>query len=224
MKTSPHSQAFTAIGASLITAMLWFTALSEASAQMITVTAGELHAVGNSSNSSEPATLKAKYGIGVQPNGQGSIYQVLDLGETFDVLTISIFNRTNASTNYGVNEVAVWVAMNEDAPDFDPFDIASYTQVAFTQGTVSPPANNSAGIERMITLEDAFSRQYFMIEFTSTIRQATGYDPAPNPNPIYDSEVHFSDIKFTYQQIPEPSSIVLCGAAAIAPYAIRRRR
>lgn len=189
--------------------------ITQAAESSMPVTAGTLYGIGGSISVSGTATLQAQYGA-TQPDGSGSIYQLLDLGSVFDVASIEIINRRgDISTNYSVERLSIRVAPNEQEVGFDPFLLSNYTTVLFADGKLLP-STNAPGAIRPINLGDAQNR-YLLIEFTKTFRNPVGRGTG------YDSSVQFADITFT-KAIPEPSTAFLSATALITISILGLRR
>lgn len=153
------------------------------------VTAGTLYGTGGSTNGVSSSVLQAYYGP-EQPDGEGVIYQVLDLGNAINVDKIDIINRRGfVSTNYSIDRMSIRVASDESSPNFNPLSLSSYNTIVFEEGNVKPRTNAPDAV-RTIDIDDSRSR-YFLLEFTKTFRSPVGRGEG------FDSSVQFADITIT---------------------------
>lgn len=191
MKLSALSRLPAIAGACLLLLSGGATEASDPSS--IATTAGTLYGINGSSNLISDGVIRVQYGK-EQPDGQGSIYQVLDLGQPRSVHALTFVNRHDRGTNYALKRIAVRTAPNEAAADFNPFSLASYSTVAFEESDVKPVTNEQSK-ERPVPIAGATAR-YLLIEFTYTLRQAIGRDPEalPGQPANLDTEVQFADI------------------------------
>lgn len=189
--------------------------MAHAADSSIPVSAGTLFGIGGSTNEVTRLTLQAHYGAS-QPEGTGSIYQVLDLGSVLSVSSLEIVNRQDISTNYSIERLSIRVAPNEQEEGFDPFLLSNYTTVLFEDGKLMP-STNAPGAVRPVDIGSAENR-YFLIEFSKTFRNPIGRGTG------YDSSVQFSDITVTAQAIPEPRSAILGATILLSVVLLGRRR
>ena len=90
---------------------------------------------------------------------------VLDLGIAKRVDKIININRTDVATNYGINNIEVYVAADENSTSFNKYNQACYTQQVFSG--IPTPVSNQAGTVRYADIANA-DKRYFLIKVIST--------------------------------------------------------
>lgn len=138
-------------------------AASSANSAVI-VTAGTLDGIGGSTVTKPGAAVVGDYS---NTQTDGTIHLLLDMGNIRDVTLLNIVNR-DVATDMSIKSLNVWIALDESAPGFDPYSLASYTVNVYANQNLMPAVNGANAI-RSVDVTD-FSRRYILINLTSSFQ------------------------------------------------------
>ena len=147
------------------------------------VTAGRIRGIGGDS-------VDDWSGLGFScstTEGNTQVHVLLDL-QAVPAGTVDAIRWQNVGTDTqrNVHTAAVYVAPDESAPDFDPYDPADYTQGVFSGEVL--PVDYSAGTWRTMDITDT-TRRYILIDLT-----ANGYGAIGTPDQWWNHDVLSGDV------------------------------